>query len=94
MGRLPDARRRAPRSRSGTATAPVGSSTATSTSREAGWAAWNIEYRRLGNGGGWPARFAGRYRLADPDERLPLGVPIRCVHGTDDSTVPISQSRS
>jgi acetyl esterase/lipase len=23
----------------------------------AGWAAWNIEYRRLGNGGGWPATF-------------------------------------
>ncbi len=23
-----------------------------------GWAAWNIEYRRLGDGGGWPATFA------------------------------------
>jgi acetyl esterase/lipase len=23
-----------------------------------GWAAWNIEYRRLGNGGGWPQTFA------------------------------------
>lgn len=23
-----------------------------------GWAAWNIEYRRLGNGGGWPTTFA------------------------------------
>ncbi len=23
----------------------------------AGWAAWNIEYRRLGEGGGWPATF-------------------------------------
>jgi len=22
-----------------------------------GWAAWNIEYRRVGNGGGWPATF-------------------------------------
>ncbi len=22
-----------------------------------GWAAWNIEYRRIGNGGGWPATF-------------------------------------
>jgi acetyl esterase/lipase len=22
-----------------------------------GWATWNIEYRRLGNGGGWPATF-------------------------------------
>jgi acetyl esterase/lipase len=23
-----------------------------------GWAVWNIEYRRLGDGGGWPATFA------------------------------------
>lgn len=23
-----------------------------------GWAAWNLEYRRLGEGGGWPATFA------------------------------------
>src|SRR5918996_1112030 len=22
-----------------------------------GWAAWNLEYRRLGEGGGWPATF-------------------------------------
>ena len=148
-----------------------------------GWAAWNIEYRRLGNGGGWPATFVdvaaavdhvssldgvptehvitlghssggqlaawaasrrdpslpggaprvrvtatvpqagvldlagaatsqlggsaastlvggmpervpGRYDQADPLRRLPLGVPIRCVHGRDDSTVPISQSKA
>jgi acetyl esterase/lipase len=24
----------------------------------AGWAAWNLEYRRLGSGGGWPETFA------------------------------------
>jgi acetyl esterase/lipase len=24
---------------------------------EAGWAAWNLEYRRLGGGGGWPETF-------------------------------------
>ena len=23
-----------------------------------GWAAWNLEYRRVGNGGGWPATLA------------------------------------
>jgi acetyl esterase/lipase len=23
-----------------------------------GWAAWNVEYRRVGNGGGWPQTFA------------------------------------
>ena len=149
---------------------------------ERGWAAWNVEYRRLGDGGGWPHTFgdvaaavdhvarldvptdqvvtlghsaggqlaawaasrrgddlpggsprvkvtatvpqagvldlrtaatrslggtavpdlvggmptgrAGRYRLTDPVERLPLGVPIRCVHGVDDTTVPLSQSRT
>jgi acetyl esterase/lipase len=26
--------------------------------RRRGWAVWNIEYRRLGNGGGWPETFA------------------------------------
>ena len=32
------------------------------------------------------------YRLADPTRHLPLGVPVRCVHGTDDDVVPASQS--
>ena len=41
-----------------------------------------------------PTTLADRYRLADPVERLPLGVPIRCVHCTDDTTVPLSQSRA
>lgn len=44
--------------------------------------------------GGRPSRLPGRYRLADPLQRLPLGVPIRCVHGTSDDTVPISQSKA
>jgi acetyl esterase/lipase len=26
--------------------------------RRRGWATWNIEYRRVGNGGGWPHTFA------------------------------------
>ena len=43
--------------------------------------------------GGTPTRLPGRYAQVDPSERLPLGVPVRCVHGTDDTTVPISQSR-
>jgi acetyl esterase/lipase len=34
-----------------------------------GWAAWNIEYRRLGNGGGWPATFAD---IAAAVDHLPL----------------------
>ncbi len=36
-----------------------------------GWAAWNLEYRRLGSGGGWPATFedvaAGIDKVADLD---------------------------
>jgi acetyl esterase/lipase len=41
-----------------------------------GWAVWNIEYRRLGEGGGWPATFADAAaaidRLEGLDERLDL----------------------
>ena len=136
-----------------------------------GWAAWNLEYRRLGNGGGTPQTFddvaAGADRLADlgldtsvvltlghsagghlatwlagradarvpvtgvvsqagvldlvradeqrlgsgavrallghpagaadapydPVQQVPLPVPVRCVHASEDTTVPIEQSR-
>ncbi|GEL24654.1 hypothetical protein PSU4_36080 [Pseudonocardia sulfidoxydans NBRC 16205] len=148
----------------------------------AGFAAWNIEYRRVGTGGGWPATFDdvaaavdlladqewldpdrvvalghsagghlaawlaarpglptgtpgadprvrlrgavsqagvldlvdgarngvgngaiedllgsplpgdGRYELASPAERLPVGVPVICVHGDADVNVPVRQS--
>lgn len=145
---------------------------------EEGWTAVNLEFRRLGNGGGWPATFddvstgidaladvddldtarvttlghssgghlavwaAGREHLdrwdsvrvpvtgavsqagildlgslrdsldggaviglmgdaidtelseADPLSQVPLTVPVRCIHGTRDSTVPPSQSRT
>ncbi|HWX73875.1 MAG TPA: alpha/beta hydrolase [Solirubrobacteraceae bacterium] len=41
-----------------------------------GWAAWNIEYRRVGEGGGWPATFADTSaaidRLADVAAPLDL----------------------
>lgn len=133
-----------------------------------GWDAYNVEYRRVGNGGGWPITFddvsagidalagidgldtstvitlghsagghlavlaAGRtsaavpvtaaisqagvldleaadraslgsaavrafmggatYAPADPTTQIPLNVPVRCIHGTDDDDVPISQS--
>lgn len=146
---------------------------------DAGWTAYNVEYRRVGNGGGWPAtfddiaaaidtlgdvagldisrvitlghsagghlavwaasrpqlpagtgadprvpvtaavsqagvldftaaaadhlgngavqRFMGgavdqRYAIADPTTQLPLTVPVRCIHGTSDDIVPLSQS--
>lgn len=140
-----------------------------------GWAAWNIEYRRTGNGGGWPATFkdvgaavdrlaaldvdtsrvvtlghsagghlavwlAGRrraavrvtgavsqagvvdllaavrtnqgngatvdflgatpdvmpelYTAADPMQRLPIGVPVVCVHAPGDDEVMFAQSEA
>ncbi|WP_035903409.1 alpha/beta hydrolase family protein [Knoellia subterranea] len=144
---------------------------------EHGWTAWNIEYRRVGNGGGAPETFddvhaaidllasipdvdlstvltlghsagghlavwaAGRHRYAawsgasvrvtgalsqagvldlqradredlgagavqrllghpattddeayDPQQHLPLEVPVRCIHGRADDTVPTDQS--
>ena len=43
--------------------------------------------------GGGPGEVADRYALASPSERLPLGVPVRLVHGTGDKIVPIEQSR-
>jgi acetyl esterase/lipase len=144
---------------------------------EHGWAAWNVEYRRVGNGGGAPSTLddvaaaidalygrdlpldrvialghsagghlatwaASRGRFdrwrstveltgvvsqagvldlwsayddhlgggavqaflghppgpddvnADPLHQVPLDVPVHCVHGVDDDTVPITQSRS
>lgn len=42
--------------------------------------------------GGSPADVPDRYVLASPIARLPLGVPVVCVHGTQDATVPIRQS--
>ncbi len=142
---------------------------------EHGWAAWNIEYRRVGNGGGDPTTFddvaaaidalreqdldltrvlglghsagghlatwaASRGRFPrwptevdltgvvaqagvldldaafdkhlgggavgaflghrpgrddarlDPIQQVPLDIPVHCIHGTDDTIVPISQS--
>jgi acetyl esterase/lipase len=42
-----------------------------------GWAAWNIEYRRIGNGGGWPTTFedvaAAIDHLSTLDAPLDLG---------------------
>lgn len=42
--------------------------------------------------GGVPDDYAGRYRIADPTQHLPLGVPVHCVHGDQDGNVPINQS--
>jgi acetyl esterase/lipase len=42
--------------------------------------------------GGGPDEVPDRYALASPIARLPLGVPVVCVHGTADTNVPIRQS--
>ena len=42
--------------------------------------------------GGTPAQVPERYRIADPIQRLPLAVPVLCVHGRSDENVPLSQS--
>lgn len=44
--------------------------------------------------GGDPAQVPERYHVADPAAHLPLGVPVHCVHGTDDDIVPIDQSEA
>ena len=42
--------------------------------------------------GGTPDAVPGRYELASPAARLPMGVPQVLVHGTDDGAVPVSLS--
>jgi acetyl esterase/lipase len=51
-------------------------------------------HRRLGGGvvgrylGGGSEEVPERYAAASPVERLPIGVPVSLVHGTDDPSVP------
>lgn len=42
--------------------------------------------------GGTPDEVPERYQVADPSTLLPLGVPVRCVHGRRDAHVPFWQS--
>jgi acetyl esterase/lipase len=44
--------------------------------------------------GGGPGEHPERYRVADPVRLLPLGCPVRLVHGSADDTVPCSMSAS
>jgi dipeptidyl aminopeptidase/acylaminoacyl peptidase len=42
--------------------------------------------------GGGPARFPDRYAAADPARLVPVGLPVRLVHGTADDRVPHEMS--
>ncbi len=42
--------------------------------------------------GGGPDAVPDRYQLASPVALVPLGVPVVCVHGTEDGIVPLRQS--
>jgi acetyl esterase/lipase len=42
--------------------------------------------------GGTPEEVPDRYAVADPVRLLPTGVPVLCVHGAADTTVPVEQS--
>jgi len=44
--------------------------------------------------GGGPTDVPDRYAMADPTARLPLGVPVALVHGSDDRQVPVEFSRT
>jgi acetyl esterase/lipase len=44
--------------------------------------------------GGGPAEQPARYAVADPARLIPLGVPVRIVHGTADDRVPFEMSQS
>lgn len=43
--------------------------------------------------GGGPDHYPERYALADPAQLIPLGCPVRIVHGTRDDRVPHEMSR-
>jgi acetyl esterase/lipase len=43
--------------------------------------------------GGVPGRYPDRYRSADPMQLLPVGCPVRLVHGSADDRVPCGMSR-
>jgi acetyl esterase/lipase len=42
--------------------------------------------------GGSPSQVPERYRQCDPQQQIPVAVPVHCVHATGDQNVPYSQS--
>jgi hypothetical protein len=43
--------------------------------------------------GGKPAQQPARYAVGSPIRMLPVGIPVTCVHGDADTTVPIARSQ-
>ena len=43
--------------------------------------------------GGGPSEWPERYAVTDPAGLVPLGVPVRIVHGSEDEAVPCAMSR-
>ena len=44
--------------------------------------------------GGSSEKYPKRHKFADPMSAVPLAVPVYAVHGTEDDTVPVSQSET
>jgi acetyl esterase/lipase len=44
--------------------------------------------------GGSSEKYPKRHKYADPMSAVPLGVPVYAVHGTEDDSVPVSQSET
>ena len=42
--------------------------------------------------GGLPGKVGERYKAVSPIERVPIGVPVRLIHGAGDAIVPLAQS--
>ncbi len=43
--------------------------------------------------GGTPTQQPARYAVGSPIQMLPVGIPVTCVHGDADATVPIARSQ-
>jgi fermentation-respiration switch protein FrsA (DUF1100 family) len=44
--------------------------------------------------GGSSEKYPKRHKYADPMSALPLRIPVYAVHGTEDASVPLSQSEA
>lgn len=44
--------------------------------------------------GGYQVDHPDRYAIGNPIQLIPIGVPVRCVHGATDGIVPLEQSQN